>query len=82
MGGMPRVRHGSASSSSGTAGGVRLTPEMMSLARSIDAGAGGGGGGGEDGGSGANELVARVEERAVHELSCYVRACMMRMGFA
>lgn len=63
----------------GGQGGVRLPPEMVRLARSIDSP----GGAEEDNPpSGVRELVGRIESRAAYELSCYVRACMMRTGFA
>lgn len=57
-------------------GGLRLPPEMVRIARSIDAA------GGADAGDDISVVIGRIEDRAVYELSCYVRACMMRTGFA
>jgi hypothetical protein len=58
---------------------------MVRIVRSVDAMGGEAGVAGgvlsEAGGS-VSEAIGRIEGRATYELSCYVRACMMRTGFA
>lgn len=56
-------------------GGIVLPAQLVALARAKDGDATEG----EEGGVSA--MIRRIEGRAVQELSCYVRACMMRTGF-
>lgn len=62
--------------------GLRLPPEMVRLARSIDSNGAPGGGEPAQPGEDMSVVIGRVENRGVYELACYVRACMMRTGFA
>jgi hypothetical protein len=60
-------------------GGIVLPAQLVALAQardSLDTAQGG-----TEKEQGVSAMIRRIEGRAVQELSCYVRACMMRTGF-